>query len=163
MPDLILDVGPLADLLAQYFKKENRYSIQFEVDRFLSPKAVQHINYVVSQNGFQGIIGASALAFVELVHKWDKITLERFRAYQMASFLEEHPDWFSIEPMDETIFPLVAQVPADVTMPDGTTKSIEWADAIHAATTLGRDNGILVTSDEKLAQIPELRSIFVKV
>ncbi len=156
MTDLVLDTGALADVLAQYFQAEDRITPQFQTSRFLPPETARQINRIVHGNG-RYIVAASAMAFVELAHKWDEIVAGRFQPHQLAALLQEPPDWFSVEPMDEDLIPVFGQVPPEVPMPDGSVQPIEWPDAVHAATAFSREEGDLVTSDQRLLQLMRLR------
>jgi len=158
MADLVLDTGALADLLAQYFNLEDRSNPKFLPSTFLTVEVTRLINHIVRiSNSY--IIVSSVMAVVEIVRKWDEIVAGRFYAYQLAAFLESPPEWFSFDPMDEDVILLFGQVPSVVLMPDNSVRSIEWTDAVHAATALGRDKGILVTADRILIQIPHLQSL----
>ena len=154
MSDLILDTNVLADLLAQYFVLHNRTQPQFLPSKFLSPDAVRFINRVIRSEG-KYIIGASVLAVVEIVRKWDDIVKGRFAPYQLAAFLESTPEWFVFEPMEQNIIYWFGKISAHVRMLDDSLLPIEWTDAIHAATALSRDNAILVTTDGRLNRLVE--------
>lgn len=156
MTDLVLDTGALADVLAQYFQAEDRTTPQFQTSRFLPPETARQINRIVRGDG-RYVVAASAMAFVELVRKWDEIVNGRFEPHQLAALLQEPPDWFSVEPVDEDLIPLFGQVPPEVPMPDGSVQPIEWPDAVHVATALSREEGSLVTSDRRLLQVMTLR------
>lgn len=156
MADLILDVGALTDLLAQYFRAEDRTAPRFRPSRFLSPQVTRHLNRIVRGDG-RYVVAASAMAFVELVRKWDEIVAERFKPHHLAALIQAPPDWFSIEPVDAGLIPLFGLVPPEVSMPDGSVRPIEWPDAVHVATALSREEGALVTSDERLQQVIALR------
>ncbi|GAB4547152.1 MAG: hypothetical protein Kow0063_41780 [Anaerolineae bacterium] len=157
MADLVLDVGALADLLSQYFQAEDRTRPLFEPSRFLSSEIARQINRIVRDDG-RYIVAASAMAFVELVRKWDEIVDQRFEPYQLAAFLQDPPDWFSLEPVDEDLIPLFGQVPPEVPMPDGSVQTLEWPDVIHAATALSREEADLITSDGRLLQVMALQA-----
>lgn len=147
MADLVLDVGALADLLAQCFQAEDWTKPQVQATHFLPSEASRQINRIVWGDGHYVVV-ASALAFVELARKWDAIVAGRFHPYQLAAFLQDPPDWFAVEPVDEDLIPLFGQVPL--------VQELEWPDAIHVATVLSRENGNLVTSDHNLGRAMEL-------
>ena len=151
--DMVLDVGALAELLIQYFQADDRSCMQFRANTFLSPANVRYLNRIVAEDGSQHVIVASAIAFVELTRKWDEIVGNRLQPHQLAAFLQSTPDWFVVDPVDESLLPALGQVPPEVTMPDGTTGSVEWIDAIHVATVLARENARLVTTDHILSQV----------
>jgi predicted nucleic acid-binding protein len=158
MLDLVMDTGPLADLLGQYFQAEDRDTLHFTESSYLSTDTVREINLIVHGDG-RHLIAASTMAFVELARKWDEIVTERFAPRQLAAFLEDPPDWFSIEPVDEDLVPTLIQVPPEVMMPDGTAKPLEWPDAIHIATTLGRQEAKLITSDRRMLRMIAERTV----
>lgn len=158
MTDLVLDVGALAEMLAQIFACPERESVHFHSDAegwFLSDRVAALMNRVVCSHG-QSVIVASALAFVELAHKWDDIVKMRFHPRQLATFLSDPPDWFAVAAIDKELIPYLCAVPAEVVLPNGRVAPIEWTDSIHAATALSRSQARLVTTDGKLRQIPNL-------
>ncbi len=154
MVDLVLDTGPLADILAQYFSSEDYASPVFSPDEFISSAIAKQVNRIIRTR--TSYVIASALAFVELARKWDDIVKGRFHAYQLAALLDTPPEWFVVQPVDETLIPFFRQVPSQVVMPDGRFKPIEWTDAVHIATALSREHGDLVTSDERIRQALKL-------
>jgi len=151
--DMVLDVGALAELLTQYFQADDRSCVQFRANTFLSPADVRYLNRIVAEDGRRHVVVASAAAFVELARKWGEIVGDQLQSHQLAAFLQATPDWFAVDPVDESLLPALGQVPPEVTMPDGTTKPVEWLDAIHAATALARENARLVTTDRTLLQM----------
>lgn len=147
MADLVLDVGALADLLAQCFQTDDWTKPLVRASRFISRESTRQINRIVWEYR-PYVVAASAMAFVELARKWDEIVAGRFRPDQLAIFLQDPPDWFVVEPVDEHLVFLLSQVP--------TMQELEWPDAIHIATVLSREAGRLVTSDRDLGQAMEL-------
>lgn len=159
MSDLVLDTGPLAYLLREYFASENRRIPSFRPDNELSQGVVKQISRIVQGYDFghnRYVIAASALAFVELAYKWTALAKGHIRPSQLTAFLKEPPEWFVVEPMDEHIMPYFMGVGSSVQLQDGRMEPIEWTDAIHMATALSREDGKLVTTDHKLlALYPE--------
>jgi predicted nucleic acid-binding protein len=158
MTDLVLDVGALAEMLAQVFACPERDSIHFHSDaeeKFITDRVAALMNRVVRSHG-QFVIVASVLAFVELAHKWDDIVRTRFHPRQLAAFLSDPPDWFAVAAIDKELTPYLCAVPAEVVLANGRLTPIEWTDAIHAATTYSRSQARLVTTDSRLRQIPNL-------
>ena len=145
---MVLDVGALAELLIQYFQTDDRSRVRFRANTFLSPTDVKPLNRIVAGDGRQHVVVASAIAFVELTRKWDEIVSDLLQPHQLAAFLQATPDWFVVDPVDESLLPSLGLVPPEVTMPDGSTKPVEWIDAIHVATSLARENARLVTTDD---------------
>jgi predicted nucleic acid-binding protein len=158
MTDLVLDVGALVEMLSQVFACPERESIHFHSDaeeKFITDRVAALMNKVVRSHG-QFVIVASALAFVELAHKWGDIVETRFHPRQLAAFLSDPPDWFAVAAIDRELIPFLCKVPAEVVLPNGKVTPIEWTDAIHAATAYSRSQARLVTTDSKLRQIPNL-------
>ena len=149
MSDLVLDTGALADLLAQYFDSADRNNPMFYRTRWLPEDAVRTINRIVRVEG-RYVVAASTLAFVEIVRKWDEIVAGRFRPEQMAAFLEDPPDWFAVEPLDEGLIPFFGQVPWRVTDSSRGSVPLEWTDVVHLATARSRERASLVTTDGRL-------------
>ncbi len=152
MIDLVLDVGSLADVLRQCFQSDDYSRPTFSPSRFLSEETVRLLNRIVLADG-RYIVAASVVAFVELARKWDQIVASDFAPYRLAAFLQAPPEWFSVEPLDETLLPAFGVVPGSVQMSDGTVQPIEWLDAIHFATACSRDRAMLVTNDARLLQL----------
>ena len=165
-PDIVLDSDTLADFLAQYFGPTQRGLQLFQSQGRFSPETARRINsivvrYMAYEIGTTVVV-ASALAFVEIVRQWDEIVQDRFQSHQLAAFLEQPPDWFSIAPVDEDLVEFFCDVPAVVSMPDGTTQPVEWTDAVHAATVFSRGKTCLfATSDQRLCQIVTLSGRFL--
>ncbi len=150
MTDLVLDTGPLADLLGQYFHSQNRNSPVFAKSEDISQDEARQINRLVQEQGSTFIVAASALAFVEMVYNWDTLVADRFSEDMLAAFIADPPDWFSILPVNNELINYFCDVPSAVQMKSGNTEQIEWTDAVHAATALMREKGLLVTTDRRL-------------
>lgn len=149
---IFLDAGPLADFLDQYFRSSKRLCPFFVKSSEFSDDIAQMINKIIQDPQFSRIC-ASSFAFVELVRKWEEIVKDRFKVYQLQAFISDPPEWFLIEPLDETIVHYLCLISPEVRMADNSMKPLEWTDAIHAATKMTRENSILVTSDERLRQV----------
>lgn len=158
MTDLVLDVGALADVLTQLLAAGRQDTVRFRQDRFIPNNVADLLNRNVRSGG-QYLVVASALAFVELAHKWGEIVNNRFHPRQLAAFLADPPDWFVVASIDRTLIPSLCAMPAEVVMPNGRPEPIEWTDAIHAATALSREQATLVTTDSRLRQIPNLSTL----
>jgi hypothetical protein len=151
MPDVVLDTGPLADVLRQYFQSQDRSDPNFVASKDISRDEVRLINKVVRDGSLRRhIIVASSLAFVELVYNWDTVVNNQFTEDMLAAFIADPPDWFTIESMNNDLISSFCEIPSAVQMTDGNTQPIEWTDAVHAATTLMREEAILVTTDSRL-------------
>jgi hypothetical protein len=165
-PDIVLDSGTLADFLAQYFGPAERGQQPFQSGGRLSPDLARQLNSILTRyTAYQTVttvVVASTLAFVEIVRQWDQIVQDRFQPHQVAAFLEQPPDWFSVAPVDEDLIEFFCDVPAHVSMPDGIIRPVEWTDAVHAATVFSRDETCLfATSDLRLRQIVSLNGRFI--
>lgn len=161
MRDLVLDTNVLADFLTQYFGPAERGQSPFEAGGWLSSSAVRLLNQMRrryrADEPVKNLVIASSLAFVELVRQWDDIVQDRFQPYQLAAFLVQPPDWFSVAPVDEDLIEFFCDVPADVSTPEGIVKSIEWTDAVHIATVFSRDDECLfATTDQRLQHVARL-------
>jgi predicted nucleic acid-binding protein len=169
MSDIILDTKILADFLAQFFGTAQRghayFSEQDTITRELARKINQIVRWhnenliIVDEEKYPGKIVASTFAFVEIARKWSDISSDRFTIEQMASFIEQPPEWFVIESVDENLILAFSDVPADVSMKHGKVRSLEWADAVHIATALGRgDNSLLAVADREMQQVDVLQT-----
>lgn len=155
MTDLVLDTNVLAEFLSQYFGPAERGRASFKCRQNLSSEAVRRINKIRERGELEdsvtSIVISSALAFVELVRQWDEIVRDRFEPHQLAAFLEQPPDWFSVAPLDEDLIEFFCDVPTQVAMAEGVLEPIEWTDAVHAATVFSRgDSCLIVTTDQRL-------------
>lgn len=161
--DLVLDTDVLAEFIGQYFGPAERGRAPFEAEGCVSGETARRLNSICVWTEAAGAVGplvvASALAFVEMVRGWEQIVRRRFKTYQLAAFLEQPPEWFSVAPVDEQLVEFFCSVPAHVTMPGGDTAPIEWTDAVHVATVLSRGpNCLLATTDRPVRSIPFLNS-----
>jgi predicted nucleic acid-binding protein len=166
--DIVLDTNILSDFLAQYFASGSRRSPVFHKQGFISLELAQGMNKIIQWwndpfiNQHPGHLVASTLAFVEIARKWDYIVRERFDVVQMAVFIEQPPEWFIIEPLDEALVSLLCDVPADVQMTQGGIRSIEWTDAVHIATAFIRGPGTrLAVTDREMRQVPGLEHYLI--
>ena len=156
MADVVLDTGPLADFLVQFFEERNGLRTRYEATSSLPAEAVQAINRIASGNS-DFVIVTSAFTFVELARIWGTVIIDRVSQDQLAAFIEDPPEWFVIDPVDEDLLPAFGDVPASVQLSENSVEQIEWTDAVHAATTLARGNARLVTTDTRLQCVDLLR------
>jgi len=159
--DVVLDTDVLAEVIGQYFGRAERGRAPFEAGGCLSGERARRLNSIRMWAEGGEAVGplaiASALAFVEMVREWEDIVRGRFETYQLAAFLEQPPEWFSVAPVDEDLVEFFCRVPAHVVTPGGDTAPIEWTDAVHVATLLSRDpNCLLATNDRPMTSIPLL-------
>ena len=158
MDDLVLDTCVLGDFLAQYMdtNRADHGHRDFVQDHNLSDEAARYINRLVATYG-PGLVVSSTLSFLELVRKWQEIVNDRFQRDQFWAFVRDAPDWFRIEPIDETLLPSLARVPTTVLI-DGKAFGVELMDRIHVATALVRgDDARIATTDGVLQTLPMLR------
>jgi hypothetical protein len=100
---------------------------------------------------YSGVVVCSTLAFVEIARKFDEISAKRFTMDQFASFIDQPPEWFIIAALDRNLFRDLSSLPGKVVLPNGKETPIEWADAIHMATALSRDEPwLLAVTDSKI-------------
>ena len=100
---------------------------------------------------------ASSFAFVEIARRWNDIAGVRFHIHQLAAFLEQPPEWFSIAPVDEDLVEFFCEVPSTVATRDVTLQPTEWTDAVHVATVFSRGVDVLfATTDGRLRSIVHL-------
>jgi predicted nucleic acid-binding protein len=170
MPDVVLDTNILADLLAQFFGSAQRGRAPFARQDTITPELARKINQIVrwhtwdwelenDQARHPGLIVAATFAFVEIARKWTDIVRERFTVEQMAGFIEQPPEWFVIEPVDENLVEAFCDVPTDIRTAQGKMRSLEWPDAIHIAVAFGRgDDCLLAATDSEIRRIEVLQN-----
>lgn len=79
---------------------------------------------------------------------------DRFSVEQFAVFIDSHPEWFVIASLDSTLFLHLCRIPREIALAGGGIKPVEWADAIHIATALSRDEPwLLAATDERIKAI----------
>jgi len=167
MADIILDTMILADLLAQYYENNVLERGYFEVKGKLHKDLTQKINRILNwhlgddDSKYPGIIVASSFAFVEIARQFDNISNRRFKIEQFAAFIDQPPGWFVIASVDSALFPSLGSLPREISLPNGDIKPIEWADAIHIATAVSRDEPWLLASTD--TSIKEVRFLKNKV
>lgn len=173
MADVVLDTNVLADLLAQFFAGVTRVRPHFVKQNTVSRKLARKVNQIVRWHDPNlayeedeelppGKVVASTFAFVEIARGWTDIVRDRFQVYEMAAFIDQPPEWFVVEPVDENLVLEFCDVPPDILMADGRTRSLEWPDAVHVATAFGRgDNSLLATTDRELQRIEALQNRLV--
>jgi hypothetical protein len=165
MASIVLDTGRLADFLGQFFGPAQRGQVSFRRGDSLSEEAARAINAILrryhADEPSPYLVIASTLAFVEVARKWDRLAGGRFAPHQLKAFLVGPPPWFAVDPVDEDLVEFFFRLPADVLMEDGRPASIEWTDAVHAATALSRDTPgrqcLLAVEDRRLLRIELLR------
>jgi len=155
MKDIVLDTNILADFLAQYFGNFEEHKRFYPAKNTMNSKRVRVINkiikyYEIEQRNF---VVASTFAFVEISRKWDIIVNKRFKLEKFSAFVEQPPEWFLVSPVESSLFSELLEIPASVKMPAGNFKPIEWADAIHLATAMSRENCLLATTDSSIKQV----------
>ena len=168
MLDIVLDTNMLADILAQVYEAESRLRPAFYEKDSISAELAQAANRIVRSWGdplidrYPGQLVASALAFVEISRQWKYIVKGRFSVEQMAAFVEQPPEWFVVEPVDEILVSTLCEVPAKVETSSGEVRSLEWTDAIHLATAFVRgDTAKLAVTDQEMQEVPALQGRLV--
>ncbi|MCP4150077.1 MAG: PIN domain-containing protein [bacterium] len=163
--DIVLDTVCFIVFLNQYFEckaKDRNENLLFYPEFSLESNVVHLINQILQrylEGGGGNRVVVSAFAFVEIARKFSKLSDKRFRIEQFKAFIEQHPPWFVIAPVEKRLYTELVNIPAEVKMPGGDFKTIEWADAIHLATAMSRnsDKGIerckLATTDARLKSL----------
>ncbi len=164
MTDIVFDTNVLAELLVQYYGDNVRDKGCFESKGFLNKDLVREMNRTVRRHAendgssYPGLLMASSFAFVEIARKFDEIAGGRFTTEQFAAFIEQPPEWFFIADVDASLFPHLNRLPREISLPNGNIKPLEWADAIHAATALSRDDPwLLAATDPSIKQVAVLK------
>ncbi len=142
MIECTVDTHILAEILMQY--NPARAELPLVSTESMGPSISKKLNICIESAGFEGVIIASAFAFVEIVNQFKKVSKEKFNMARCIGMLNQPPDWFIVEPFDATtIFHLIS-------VPKFNLKqiNIELADAIHVATAMQRGpKTVLVTND----------------
>ena len=162
MFDVVLDTNVLADVIAAYYQQNIRFGGNFVEYETITDMLVTKLNEVL--NNFRdygtfekGVIIGSSFAFIELARQFTRISRGRFSIVQFRAFIESPPEWFIIYPLNGELFQYLNDLPNSVTMKDGSSLSLEWADTIHVATALSRDeNCMIATTDGRLESIEEI-------
>jgi len=168
MADIVIDTNILADLLAQYYEDNVRDEGRFEDKGSLNKDLVRALNTILKwhlqaniedeSSSFPGLVVASSLAFVEIARQFDEIANRCFTVEQFAAFIDQPPEWFFISPVDSAIFPHLCNLPREIELPNGSIRSIEWADAIHIATAMSRGEGcLLAITDWTMKEVDVVR------
>jgi len=158
MQDIVLDTNILSEFLAQYFQQRQKSghftSNQLETTDLLNHRVVREIQAIIkSYDDMSHLVVASTFAFLEIARKFAEVSGNRYSIEQFSGFIDQPPEWFLVAPLDESLFLDLLQIPPYVTMPGGQLKNIEWADAIHLATALSRENCLLATTDSRLRNL----------
>lgn len=164
MADIVLDTNILTDLLAQYYEGRVREKGYFESKGKLNKDLARRLNRILEwyvgddDSPYPGLIVASSIAFVEIARKFNEIADGRFTITQFAAFIEQPPEWFIIAAIDSALFPHLSSLPREILLSDGRAKPIEWADAIHIATAMSRDQPcLLATTDTSIKEVRFLK------
>jgi len=166
LDDIVLDTNCLKVLLGQYYKypgKNRDTDVRFHADNTLNPTVVRLINQIISSHFYGGgnYVVASTFAFVEIARQFAEISDGKFLIQQFKAFIDQPPVWFVIAAVEKSLYEHLLEISATVKMPGGDYKKIEWADAIHYATALSRDNCKLATTDVRLRQLDIFNKIII--
>jgi hypothetical protein len=160
--DIILDTNILSDFIDAYYKFDVGVDGNFEDYKTISPKLCKLLNSILNCYRFngtleEGIVGASAFAFIEIARKFEIITELSYSIEKFKAFIESPPEWFVISPLNNDLFLHLNLLPANIQMQDGKILPLEWADTIHVATGLNRDDKCLVAvTDGRLARLEQI-------
>ncbi len=164
MQDIVLDTNILSEFLAQYFQQRRKSGYfsyhHIETTDLLNHRVVKEIRGIIKAYDYMRshLVVASTFAFLEIAGKFAEVSGNRFTIEQFSGFIDQPPEWFWVAPLDESLFLELLRIPPYVTMPGGQLKNIEWADAIHLATALSRENCLLATTDTRLKQLTDFQS-----
>lgn len=167
MQDIVLDTNILSELLAQYFQHRQKNG-HFTANHIgttdiLNYRVVKEIRGIIKSYGYIGshLVAASTFAFLEISRKFEEISGNRYNIEQFSGFIDQPPEWFLVAPLDESLFLDLLRIPPYVTMRGGQLKNIEWADAIHLATALSRENCLLATTDSRLKKLYDFQNYII--
>ena len=159
MKDLVCDTDILSEILTQYLN--NSYTPHFVSNGFLSSTIEFHLNETIKNSMYtKGFVIASAFAFVELARKFDSIFKGTISILKFRAFIDSPPEWFLIEPLSLDLFEPLRTLPSYIVSKKA-SKPIEWADAIHVATALLRENCYLATTDQRLRDIDLIKEMII--
>lgn len=160
MIDIVLDSDHLAEFFIQYFDTDiaNHGRGQFQASKVFSRALARRLNEIVAATaeGITKLVIASTLALIEIARNWDTLVGNRFSVQQLHAFVHQHPEWFSLAPVDEDLVPFFVDVPSTVVV-GSRAVPIEWTDAIHLATVISRgEEATLATSDRRARKVLQL-------
>lgn len=160
--DVVLDTNLLSDLISSYYRFDIRKSGEFQSHNNINEKFCGKLNLILNnyRNNLtleDGVIVASSFAFIEIARQFERISNGEYTAIQFKAFIDSPPEWFIIAPINNDLFIYLNELPNSVEMPGGQILTIEWADAIHIATALSRDNCNVATTDGRLVAIPIIK------
>lgn len=157
MRDCVIDTHILVEILSQY---DSKYSDTLLVkNSILSDKMVEVFNNIIENEGIEGKIVASTLAFVEILNQFNHIAKNKFDRFKLYGFIQQPPEWFEIEVLDLNTVNYYKNLPKF----NNSNVNIELADALHVATAYQRGPSTqLATLDGKLldSSFTEIRLIY---
>jgi predicted nucleic acid-binding protein len=149
LKDICVDTDILGELLGQYVHADRRLRFRAKGSGAISEDLALRINQNISAE-FEGLVVASSMAFVELARKFDAITEGRVSVLQLAAFLEQHPKWFSVEPLTVEAMKEFVRLPTYAVQSGNELKPLEGCDNYHVAAMEARENCQLATNDSRL-------------
>lgn len=163
MADIVLDTNLLSEVIKQFFNNtETKIHFRFVSNSLIGRELAKEMNTIVEwytsdiDARCPGLIIASAFGFVEIARKFEEISSGHYNIEQFAAFVEQPPIWFRISSVDSSLFPHLKLIPKRVSV-NNVSKPIEWADAIHVATAMSRDEPwLLASTDTRIKAIPLL-------
>ncbi len=162
-PDIVLDTHILAEVIVQYFEREisKEHNFFIESDK-LNKDLCRELNLIIQNYWYsdvKNIVVTSSFSFVEIVRQFDEVFNRKIDQAKFKAFLFDTPEWMLVESINEYVNSLFIRVPAQVVMPNGEVKPIEWPDAVHVATYLSRAAANLATNDSRIRAIPDINLI----
>lgn len=162
MPDIVLDTNVLTSFIKGYYFFNVKSEGKFQKCNFVSKDLADRINYIIETNReygtlSDGVILCSALGIIEIARKFESISKDNFSIDQFKAFVESPPEWFVIMPLNNDLFEKLAQLPMKVKVSENNFQVLEWADMIHVATALTRDEECFIAAtDQRITKIPQL-------
>lgn len=152
MSDIVLDTHVLGELLRQYWSADSRTHFVVVENGFLTKSVAHAVNSIIKSHFLgtpHGLVVASVMAFVELARKFEEIVGEGVGVFRLEAFINNMPDWFTVEPIDFPLLHCFLNLPGLVFL-DNRSENIEAIDNYHVATAMVRSSAKLATCDQKL-------------
>lgn len=166
MKDILVDTNILAEILIQFFSIKFKETGYFTISDVLDKNLTKLINNIVNAHtcsiGFQFVV-ISTCAIIEIARKFKEISEDKYNIYQFKQFINQPPEWFLIEELNENLCVNLYSIPSSVTLRNGKTKPVEWMDSLHLATALSREDCLFATTDGTLKNIHTFKNMIIKI
>jgi predicted nucleic acid-binding protein len=148
MIECTIDTHILAEILMQY--SSAKPNLPLTETEFLTLKILSKVNQCILSGGFDGIVVASAFAFIEIINQFQNVSKGKFSLSKLIGLLNQPPDWFIVEPYSSETAKFLISVPKYNLLQE----NVELADAIHVATAMQRGpQTYLATLDGVLSRL----------